>query len=78
MRVPDPVRRKSEGQGYKKGYEIRFVAGSKYELAEIRNALIGSGMALAKPFAKGRQFVQPLYGRESVELFLSWIKKFGS
>ncbi len=74
MRVPDEVRRSVEGHwSYKKGYEVRLVARSKAELALIRRLLRQAGFKPGRPFVKGRQLRQPLYGREAVTRFLALI-----
>ncbi len=73
IRARDPERRLKEGQLYKKGAEVRLVAESKAELAEIRRLLRQAGFKRARPFAKGRQWRQPLYGVAEVARFLSLI-----
>lgn len=61
-----------EGWGrYKKGDEIRLVANSEAELAVIRRLLRTAGFRPGRPFAKARQFRQPLYGRQAVERFFA-------
>jgi hypothetical protein len=74
VRRQNPQRFKREGsQKYKKGFEVRLVAGSKSELALIRRALRKVGFRRGKPFPKGKQIIQPLYGREQVARFLSLV-----
>jgi hypothetical protein len=73
VRRLDAVRRKKHGQLYKKGAEVRFVARSKSELAEIRRLLRQSGFKVARPFAKGLQWRQPLYGVAAVARFLELV-----
>ncbi|GAB4396069.1 MAG: hypothetical protein OHK0052_16810 [Anaerolineales bacterium] len=69
IRVVDEERRKTQGQKYRKGYEVRFVAKSQEELATIRTALEILGFKPGKPYQKVRQFVQPVYGKTAVAMF---------
>ncbi|HEY3245984.1 MAG TPA: hypothetical protein VGM03_21790 [Phycisphaerae bacterium] len=48
---------------YKKGDEVRFVADSMRELRIIRRLLRQAGFRPGQPFAHGKQWRQPLYGR---------------
>lgn len=75
VRRKDPVRRAVKGRLYKKGAEVRLVADSAAELAEIRRLLKRAGFKLARPFAKARQWRQPVYGVAEVARFLSLVKK---
>ncbi len=77
FRVPDNERRKRETSSYKMGYEIRLVARSKKELAEIRKLLKAASLKPGKPFAKVNQWCQPIYGRAAMEQFQEWINKYG-
>jgi len=67
------VRKLREGILYKKGAEIRLVAQTLGELAEIRRLLEKSGFTLARPFVKAKQWRQPLYGVAEVARFLTLI-----
>jgi len=67
VRVPNPKRRERDGQAYKKGYEVRFVARSTLEINEIRRALVAMDLEPAKPFAKHQQMIQPVYGKQALE-----------
>jgi hypothetical protein len=58
---------------YKKGDEVRLVAGSLQELATIRSLLQSAGFRPGRPFAKARQYCQPVYGREAVRRFLDLV-----
>jgi len=69
MREPSAVRRKRDGQKYKKGCEVRLVASSEEELAEIRRHLRKAGFNLARPYKKGTQIVQPVYGKRNMKRF---------
>jgi hypothetical protein len=72
MRRRNPDRLAQDGpQVYKKGDEIRFVADSLKELAEIRRLLHAAGIKVAAPFRKARQYRQPVYGREAVVAILA-------
>ncbi len=58
---------------YKKGDEVRLVAESRAELRLIRRLLGRTGFRVVRPFIKGRQYRQPLYGRDEVRRFLQLI-----
>ena len=73
VRSVNPVRRLVNGRLYKKGAEVRLVAESKAELAEIRRLLKLAGFKRARPFAKARQWRNPIYGVAEVARFLSLI-----
>lgn len=69
-----------ESQGwriYKKGDEVRLVADTKRELALIRRLLRQAGFKPGRSFVKGRQYRQPVYGREEVSRFLALIEEVG-
>ncbi len=70
VRWPNPDRQASTPRTYKKGYEVRLVAESLAELREIRRLLRAAGFKPGRPFAKARQWRQPLYGRLEVGRFL--------
>lgn len=75
VRRQDPRRRARDGYwGYKKGDEVRLVANSAAELRRIRMLLRRAGFTPGRPFAKGRQWRLPLYGREVVARFLALIE----
>lgn len=59
-----------------RGYEFRLTAESKSELREIRRLLRRKGFKPGKPFMKGNQFRQPVYGREEVDRFLALIEAY--
>lgn len=67
VRIPDPKLRKAGPRSYKKGYEIRFVARSESELKRISRLLRLSGVKAGRPYQKGRQTVQPVYGKKTVK-----------
>ena len=61
-------------RGYKKGDEVRLVARSLRELAAIRDLLQQAGFRPGRSFSKGRQYCQPVYGREAVRRFLDLLR----
>jgi hypothetical protein len=74
VRRKDPVRAYFEdAQSYRKGEEVRLTANSMSELRMIRRLLRAAGFRLGRPFAKGRQHRQPIYGHDQVERFLDLI-----
>lgn len=73
VRRVDPVRQMVKGRLYKKGAEVRLVAESAAELAEIRRLLKQAGFKRARPFAKARQWRQPVYGVAEVARFLALV-----
>lgn len=75
VRRVDTVRKRVKGRLYKKGAEVRMVAGSTAELRKIRRLLRQAGFKRARPFAKGRQWRQPIYGVAEVARFLALVGK---
>ncbi len=73
VRLLNAKRRKEEGQGYKKGDEVRLVAQSKTELETIHALLLQAGFKPGRAFEKNLQFRLPVYGRKEVARFLSLI-----
>lgn len=74
VRRHDPERRRTDGpQKYKKGDEIRLTANSRTELRLIRKLLKEAGFKPGRAFTKGKQFRQPVYGRESTARFLGLV-----
>ena len=74
--VRPPAEKRLAGEGYgrfRRGYEFRLTATSKSELRLIRGLLRQADFKPGRPFAKGRQFRQPVYGRHALERFLSLI-----
>ncbi|WP_157850064.1 MULTISPECIES: hypothetical protein [Kitasatospora] len=72
VRQPDPARRGGEdGRTYKKGWEVRFTARSEEEITEIRDLVTAAGFAPARPFFKGHQLIQPVYGIAAVQAYLA-------
>jgi hypothetical protein len=75
VRRVDAIRKQVQGRLYKKGAEVRLVARSTAELKEIRRLLKQAGFKRARPFAKGRQWRQPVYGVAEVARFLTLVGK---
>ena len=74
MRRQDPQRIEKDGwEQYKKGDEVRLVADSEQELKLIRRLLREAGFKPGRPFAKGLQYRQPIYGRQAVARFLELV-----
>ena len=74
--VRPPAAKRLLGFGYgrfRRGFEFRLTANSRTELRLIRALLHAAGFKPGKPFVKGRQFRQPVYGRDSLERFLALI-----
>lgn len=69
VRVYDPERRRSDGQAYKKGFEVRLVAGSESEIRGLQECLVNVGLRPGRPFTKHSKIVLPVYGRRAVEWF---------
>ncbi len=78
LRIPNAKRRKTESNTYKMGYEIRIVGDTKREIADIRRLIRAAGLKPGKPFLKHKQWVQPIYGRATMESFVAWIDEFGA
>jgi hypothetical protein len=77
MRVPNLALRTDAPRDYKKGYEVRLVAKSQRELSTIRRLLKLVELRPGKPFPKHNQWVQPVYGRDALDLFQSWVESYG-
>lgn len=74
--VRPPAAKRLAGRGYgrfRRGYEFRLTASSKKELRLVRALLREAGFKPGRPFVKGRQFRQPVYGRQELERFLALI-----
>jgi len=69
-RFPNPIRRKKDGQAYKKGYEIRLPIRSGKDMREAKIALRKLGFSFGKPFKKHSHYILPIFGREQVGRFL--------
>jgi hypothetical protein len=74
IRFQNPKRLK-EGAAYKKGDEVRFMAHSAAELAEIQQLLRQASFGAGKPFVKHRGWCQPVYGRENTARFLEILRR---
>jgi hypothetical protein len=78
MRVPNQALREDAPRAYKKGYEIRLVARSQRELSTMRRLLRQVDLRPGKPFPKHNQWVQPVYGRDSMDRFKTWVEQYAS
>ena len=73
VRRQNAKRLKKEKRQYKKGDEVRLVADSRAELRTIRRLLRRAGFKAGRPFTKGNQWRQPIYGRLAVARFLTLV-----
>lgn len=72
VRQPDLSRRNSDrDRSYKKGWEVRFTARTEEEIALIRELVVAAGFVPARPFLKGHQLIQPVYGIAAVQAYLA-------
>lgn len=76
VRVPNPRRLANGRSGetgrkgsYKKGWELRLVVPAD-ELEQARELIVRAGLNPARPFVKGKQIIQPIYGYQPVTEFL--------
>jgi hypothetical protein len=74
IRRPNTDRLDEGATGYKKGWEVRIVLESPNELGEVRALLTAIGVTPARAYLKGARTVQPIYGRDAVELFTKGLK----
>ncbi|MDX9719673.1 MAG: hypothetical protein RBU37_02930 [Myxococcota bacterium] len=70
IRTLDEEARARLGSRYKKGYEVRLLAGDDDDLQLIRSLIQRVGLKVARPFKKRDRWVQPLYGKQAVDWFL--------
>lgn len=71
VRQPNVERRLvDKDQSYKKGWEVRFTARTEEQIEQIRELIVAAGFVPARPFLKGQQFIQPVYGMEAVQAYL--------
>ncbi len=74
VRPPAEKRLLSPGSGcFRRGFEFRLTASSRTELRLIRDLPQAADFKPGRPFVKGRQFRQPVYGRQALERFLALI-----
>jgi hypothetical protein len=74
VRRQNERRLKEEGPDrYKKGEEVRLIAQSTDELELMRGLLERAGFKPGRPFEKGAQYCQPIYGRQAVARFLQMV-----
>ncbi len=70
---PPAERRLSDDRPVRRGYEFRLTAESRGELRLIRDLLRRAGFKAGRPFVKGLQFRQPVYGAAQLKRFLALI-----
>ena len=68
VRVPDKKRRKKESRTYKMGYETRFIAKTKKEVATLERLLGKFEISPGKAYAKAEQWCVPVYGQAALEV----------
>jgi len=74
VRRQDKRRLTREGyMRYKKGDEVRLMANSAAEVMLLQRLLRRAGFKPGRAFSKGRQYRQPIYGREQVRRFLEMV-----
>lgn len=74
LRRPSSLRRKEGAEAYKKGWELRIVLDSSFELEQLRRLLRAAGQSPAKAYRKRQKWVQPVYGREAVRVLSAQIR----
>ncbi len=72
VRLPHEERRRELGSKYEKGWEVRLVLNTQSELDEVRPLLERMGLKPGRPVKKSNQWVQPIYGKQAVDLFSAW------
>ena len=75
LREPDSQRRGRQGQGYKKGYEVRLGVSTRQEIVQVRKLLREAGLKPGKDYEHHNAYVIPLYGLEAVAYFRSLGRK---
>ena len=75
VKIRDPQKwEQRRSNGYRKGFEIRFVCNDKEQLQKIQSAISALGFKVCKPFNKARHMIQPLYGKD-ITLHFQDLKK---
>lgn len=72
MRRPNLTRRAEAKTKYKKGWEVRLVFRTVDEARQAAALLPEIGLKGGRPFAKSRQWIQPVYGKKAVSIFEEW------
>jgi hypothetical protein len=75
IRSQNKKRREELGRDYKKGWEVRLPVADRSELTEVRGLLKALGFKPGKPFRKGKQWIQPIYGQKAVKAFVTWTRR---
>ena len=65
-RVPNEVRQDEGWSAYKKGYELRIVVKTQTDSKQVRRLLKDASIKPGKPYRKAKQWVVPVYGKQSV------------
>ena len=74
IRQPKDERRAEGADVYKKGWEVRFNVASKSDALAVQKVLARAGLRGGRPYQKTpNRWIQPLYGRDSVNRFLRWL-----
>jgi hypothetical protein len=73
IRGQKTARRNPGSRAYHKGYEARFIAHSLKELREVRRILKAAKLKPGRPFKKGNQWRQPVYGADQIERLLKLV-----
>ena len=69
LRQPDSQRREKQGQGYKKGYEVRLGVSTRREIVQVRKVLRDVGLKPGKDYEHHNAYVIPVYGLKAVAYF---------
>jgi len=77
FRTPDRRRRRTEGQDYKKGYEVRLPVAGDAELARLRRCLKSIGIEPSGHYRKHRQIIQVVYGKTAVGVIARTLARAG-
>jgi hypothetical protein len=74
IRPPFEKLRKGDPTGrFRRGFEFRLTADTRSELMHIRSLLRRAGFKPSRPFVKGYQYRQPVYGRAQLQRFLDLV-----
>ena len=74
-RIASSERKEGHGAAYKKGHELRFVLDRGEDPEELTGMLASLGISAGKPYhrsQRAQQWIVPVYGKDPVELILSW------
>ncbi|MBI4712868.1 MAG: hypothetical protein HY762_06185 [Planctomycetes bacterium] len=71
VRVQNYNLKQKLGAKYHKGWEVRFVLKTPRELTQVYQLLCEAGFKPGNPFTKHGWLIQPVYGKQTVDYFLS-------